>query len=82
MRLTVYGVGCAKCAKLEEVAREAIKQLDLAADIEHVKDVAQIARAGILMTPALAINGKVVVKGKVPQVAEVVSLITTALEAK
>ena len=81
MRLTVYGPGCAKCVKTEDVVKEAIQQAGVEADIAHEKDIAEIAKAGVLMTPALAIDGKVVISGKVPEVAEVVSHITTALSA-
>ncbi len=81
MRLTVYGPGCAKCVKTEDVVKEAIQQAGVEADIAHEKDIAKIAKAGVLMTPALAIDGKVVISGKVPEVAEVVSHITTALSA-
>ncbi len=79
MKITVYGTGCPKCTKTEEVAREAVRQLDIEAEIEKVKDIGEIARAGVLMTPALAIDGKVMMSGKVPEVAEVVSHIASAL---
>jgi small redox-active disulfide protein 2 len=79
MKLTVYGIGCPKCMKTEEVAREALKQLSVEAEVEKVKDIGKIAKAGVLMTPALAIDGKVVASGRVPDVAEVVSHIATAM---
>jgi len=82
MKITIYGPGCPKCLKAEEAARQAVQQAGIEADIEHVKDIAQIARAGILMTPGVAIDGKVVAKGKVPEVAELVSAIMTAQEGQ
>jgi len=82
VRITVYGPGCAKCVKTEEAVKQAVQQAGVAAEIEHVKDIAEIAKAGILMTPGVAIDGKVVSKGKVPGVAELVSAIMTAQEGK
>ncbi len=79
MKITVYGPGCPKCAKTEQVVKEAIQQAGLEAEIIHEKDIAEIAKAGVLMTPGIAIDGQVVVSGKVPEVAEVVSHITSAL---
>lgn len=78
MKIAVYGTGCAKCVQSEHVVREAVERAGVEAEIAHVKDIGEIAKAGVLMTPAIAINGKVVVSGKVPEVAEVVSHITTA----
>jgi small redox-active disulfide protein 2 len=78
MKLTVYGPGCPKCVKTEEVAREAVKQAGVEAEVVKVTDVLQMAKAGVLLTPALAIDGKLVISGKVPEVAEVVSKIMTA----
>ncbi len=80
MKITVYGPGCAKCIQAENAAKQAVQQAGVEAEIEHVKDIAQIAKAGILMTPGIAIDGKVVAKGKVPDVAELVSAIMTAQE--
>jgi small redox-active disulfide protein 2 len=80
MKITVYGPGCAKCVKAEDVAREAVKQLAIDADVQKVKDISEMAKAGVLMTPALAIDGRIVVSGKVPEVAEVMSHITTAMD--
>jgi small redox-active disulfide protein 2 len=79
MRLTVYGPGCTKCVQTEQVVKQAVEQAGIEAEIEHVSDIVAMAKAGILVTPALAIDGKVVMKGEVPEAPEVVSLITSAL---
>lgn len=68
--------------KAEEAVKAAVQQAGVEAEIEHVKDIAQIAKAGILMTPGVAIDGKVLAKGKVPEVAELVSAIMTAQEGE
>ena len=61
----VLGSGCAKCSALEAAAREALAQLGMEADVEHVTDFAQIAAYGVMTTPALVVDGKVVSYGKV-----------------
>ena len=75
MKLTVYGPGCAKCKKMLEHAEEAVKQAGVEAEIEKVEKVAGIAKAGIMFTPGLAVNGKVKAAGKVPDVAKIVEWI-------
>ena len=79
MKLTVYGPGCARCQQAEAVARHAVQQAGVEAEVEKVTDVREMAKAGVLMTPALAIDGRIVISGKVPDVSEVVSLITSAM---
>ncbi len=78
MELTVYGPGCPKCEKLAAAAGEALTQAGVEGQVEKVKDIGEMTKAGVLMTPALAINGKLVVSGKVPPVAEIVTLIMNA----
>jgi len=80
VKVTVYGPGCANCTKLEAAAREAVKQLGIEAEVTKVTDVAEIAKAGVLLTPALAIDGQMVLRGKVADVSEVMSLITSAMD--
>jgi len=66
MKLTIYGSGCAKCQKLTANAEAAALALGLDYDIEKVTDVNGIVDAGVMHTPALAVNGEVVVEGKIP----------------
>lgn len=61
----VLGSGCAKCKALEESVRAALTELGLEVTVEHVTDFTQIAAYGVMTTPALVINGKVVSFGKV-----------------
>jgi len=79
MKLTVYGPGCAKCEQLVDAAREAVQQAGVEAEVDKVTDIIEMAKAGVLMTPALAIDGDLVVRGKVPDVAELVAHISAAL---
>lgn len=61
----VLGTGCKKCQQLEANARAAILTLNLEAEILHITDPIEIAKRGVMSTPALTVNGKVVGKGKV-----------------
>lgn len=73
MRLIeVFGPGCANCKRVEANARQAVAQAGLEAEIVHVVDVRQIMARGVLSTPGLAIDGKVVSVGRVPSPADIV----------
>lgn len=80
MKIQVLGTGCAKCQKLESHVRQALEGLGIEADVEKVQDIAAITSYGVMMTPALAIDGEVKVVGKVPSVAEIQTMITTATQ--
>ena len=71
----VLGSGCAKCVALEQAAREALEELGMETAIDHVTDFAQIAAYGVMTTPALVVDGKVVSYGKVLKKEEVKALI-------
>lgn len=75
MKLQVLGTGCPKCKKLAANAEEAAKELGLAVEIEKVTDIDKIIDFGVMSTPSLAIDGKVVVVGKVPSVEEIRKLL-------
>ena len=83
MKLEILGSGCANCQKLYATTEAAVRDLAIS-DVEIVKveDFPTIMSYGVMSTPALAIDGKVVVSGKVPSQAEVSSMITTALAAQ
>lgn len=63
MKLSIYGSGCAKCAQLQANAEAAAKQLGLSYDVEKITNVTAIIDAGIMRTPALAIDGDIVLEG-------------------
>lgn len=65
MKIQIYGTGCAKCTKLAENTQTAVGKLGIEADIEKITDINAITDAGVMMTPALGIDGKVVSSGKV-----------------
>lgn len=68
--IQVLGTGCPKCHKLEENTRLAAKQMALECEIFKVSDINSIMQMGVMMTPALVIDGKVKVTGKAPSVDE------------
>lgn len=70
MNIKVLGTGCPKCEKLEAVTRGAVNNLSIDAEIEKVKDLTDIMSYGVMATPALVVDGKVVLAGKVPSIAE------------
>lgn len=71
----ILGSGCAKCNQLEAAAKEALKQLNMNTEVDHVTDFSKIAGYGVMSTPALVIDGKVVSCGKVLKTEEVVKIL-------
>ena len=79
MKIEILGTGCPKCNLMEATAKAAADKLGLKYEIDHVKDINEFMRRGVMMTPALAVNGKVVVAGKVPREAEIATILTSFL---
>lgn len=71
----VLGSGCAKCSALEQATREALSRLGMDDTIEHVTDFVQIAAYGVMTTPALVVDGKLLSYGKVLKTDEVIKLL-------
>ena len=77
MRLVqILGTGCPKCAKLQEHAEAAVKELGVDASIEKVTDIMQITAFGVMMTPTLAIDGEVKAMGNVPTTDEIKQMLS------
>ncbi|MFH0812100.1 MAG: thioredoxin family protein [Pseudomonadota bacterium] len=74
-KIQVLGPGCPKCKMLAKNAEEAVKSKGIDYQIEKVTDIKQIMSFGVMMTPALVVDGEVKVVGKVPSVEEVKRLI-------
>jgi len=64
MEVKVLGPGCANCHKMEELAKQAVKELGITAEVVKITDIGQIAMHGILSTPGLIVNGKIKHSGK------------------
>ena len=65
MKIEILGVGCAKCKELTANAEAAAKELNIQVEISKITDIVQISEYGVMMTPALAIDGKIISSGKV-----------------
>lgn len=74
-KLQILGTGCPKCKKLAEMTAAAADKLGIEYELVKVTDISQIAGFGVMMTPALAVDGVVKLVGKVPSVDEIAKLI-------
>ena len=81
MIVKILGPGCTNCQNLERATREAIAELGLDATVEKVTDYPTIAGYGVMSTPGLVVDEKVVVSGRVPKAAEIKMLLTGAMSA-
>lgn len=77
-KIQILGMGCAKCNKLYAAAEAAAKELGLAYEMEKIDDIGRIAELGVMMTPALAVNGEVKFAGRVPGNYELKKIISEA----
>jgi small redox-active disulfide protein 2 len=76
MEIKILGTGCAKCKTLEELTRKVVKDNGINANITKVEDIVEIMKYNIMTTPALVVNGKVVVKGHIPTSDEIKQFLT------
>ncbi|MEJ5315707.1 MAG: thioredoxin family protein [Tenuifilum sp.] len=76
MEIKVLGTGCPKCKALEQATQNAINELGVQATIKKVEDIVDIMNYGVMRTPALVINEKVVLSGRVPDAKELKEIIT------
>ena len=79
MRLQIAGPGCARCQNTEKVIHQAVGELQLKATVEHVSDYAEIARLGVRITPAVLLDGQIILSGRVPSLSEAKTLISSNL---
>ena len=76
MQIKVLGTGCKKCNELEQATRNTIEMLDINANIEKEEDIMKIMEYGVNRTPALVVDGKVVVSGRIPNEKELKELLS------
>jgi len=69
--ITIYGPGCMRCQKAEEVVKQAVEVMGIQATVVKVSDVQQMVAAGIMSTPAVAVDGVVKLAGRIPKLDEV-----------
>lgn len=79
MEIKILGTGCAKCKTLENQVRDVVDQNNIDATIIKVEDIVEIMNYNVMSTPALIVDGKVLVKGRVPSSAEIKELLTTKI---
>ena len=75
MKIEVLGPGCPKCKKLAELVEKVCSENSIDCEIEKVTDITKIMSAGVMMTPAIVVDGKVVLAGKVPSEDELKKII-------
>jgi len=70
-KIEILGMGCSRCNQLAERAKDAVKELGIEAEVVKVQDIKAITNYGVLVTPALVVDGVVKVAGKVPKLEEI-----------
>nr|WP_321451707.1 thioredoxin family protein [uncultured Carboxylicivirga sp.] len=76
MEIKVLGTGCKKCKTLEAVTKQAVEELQLEATVEKVEDIQKIMSYGIMQTPGLVVDGKVVLSGQLPDITLMKGILT------
>jgi small redox-active disulfide protein 2 len=71
MKIEILGTGCPKCQKLYQTAEEAVKKAGVQAEIVKITKISEISSYGVMITPALAIDGTVKISGKIPSIDEI-----------
>ena len=80
MEIKILGSGCAKCKTLEKLTREVVIQNGIEATITKVEDIREIMKFGVMTTPALVVDGKVEIKGRIPSSDEIKQILKNNLE--
>lgn len=75
MKIEIFGSGCPRCKQTEKIMKKAVEELGSDAEVDKVTDMMAIMEKGIVSTPAVAIDGKVVLSGKIPSIDEAKRLI-------
>lgn len=71
MKIQVLGSGCPTCKKLHEITLQAVNELNLDAEVEYITDIDKIVEMGVMSSPVLAIDGKAVIAGRLPDIEEI-----------
>jgi len=79
MEIKILGTGCPKCKTLEKLTREVVEQNGIDATVTKVEDIYQIMKYGVMTTPALVVNEKVEIKGRIPSADEIKQLLTKTI---
>lgn len=76
MKIQVCGPGCKRCTTTEQNVIDACASLNLAADVSHVFDVKEFMKLGVMTTPAIVVDGKIILSGRVPTVEELKKILS------
>ena len=76
MEIKILGSGCSKCKTLEQVTRDVVAENQIEANVTKVEDIMDIISFGVMTTPALVVDGKVVSKGRIPSKEEIKQFLT------
>jgi len=75
MKIEILGSGCPKCKATEEIVKKVVKRLGIKAEVSHLYDMNKIIEYGVMMTPAISIDGKIRIEGKIPREDEIEKII-------
>lgn len=75
MKIKILGTGCPKCKEIEKIVRKVVEDLGIKISIEKVEDIERIIEYGVLSTPAVVVDGKIVISGKVPSEQDIVDIL-------
>jgi small redox-active disulfide protein 2 len=79
MKIQVLGSGCPTCKKLFELTKKAVEELELKTEVEYITDIQKIVEMGVMSSPVLAINGKPILIGFVPDIEKIKKIIKDSL---
>lgn len=79
MEIKILGPGCTKCKTLEKLTRDVVEQNSINATVTKVEDIMEIMKYGVMTTPALVVNGKVEIKGRVPSFDEIKQVLSKTI---
>ena len=71
MKITIYGPGCSKCKQAEEVVKRVVAESAAVVEVEKITDLREMVKAGVMSTPAVAVDGVLIMAGRVPKPEEV-----------
>ncbi len=81
-KIEILGTGCPKCKKLFETVQRTIKDYNIAAEVIKIEEINEIMKFGVMMTPALVINGEVKVVGRIPKPEEIKNMLLEKEESQ
>jgi len=79
IKIQVLGSGCPTCKKLFELTKKAVEELELKTEVEYITDIQKIIEMGVMSSPVLAINGKPILAGFVPDIEKIKKIIKDSL---